>query len=276
MEVLVKNIYHQMSEKQVEKDFRPILERFGIKTFHCQKLRSRGCALLTFVDKSKGQYFLHSISGQPKLYIRGRPIHCSLSKNEPDEWLVQALKKEESDRYLALDRKPHIVPGKLDTHESEVDQRSFNLSAIKCGQWTYSGKSLVFSTYWCGETPSRIIFGPRSLLIKLYRGASKIVSHQIVIPFSSTWSFTIGARDRSLTFSLHEPPRIYQQVESSLEDSSSKLGLSLEDALLRLTLDHKAETFKRERICAIDSAHEKIVGPCLCYRFILKNQSDTR
>ncbi|MDI1487930.1 MAG: hypothetical protein OHK93_007204 [Ramalina farinacea] len=283
MEVLVKGLPDQMTERNVEKEFRPILERFGIKVFQCQKLRSRGCALISFVDKNKGNAFLvaaHSgqrkFLGQPGVVLHGKYLRCSLSRNEPDPYLLKSLRKEESELYQKLNRKPRIVPGNRATLKAERTPRSFDISAIKCGQWTYTGRSLVFSSYWSRETAGRVVFGPRNLLIKLCLHPSDGYSHQLLIPFSTIYSFTIGPKDRSLTFSLYYPPRMQQSTEPSLQDALSKLGYSLEDQLEKMTLQQQGENFKRERLCALDDSHEKVVGSCLCYRFILQNPSDIR
>lgn len=272
-----------MTERNVEKEFKPILERFGIKVFQCQKLRSRGCALITFLDTGKGNAFLiaaHSAQrkffGQAGLSLRGRHLSCSLSRNEPDPYLLKSLRKEESEQYQALNRKPRIVPGNPATLKAERTPRSFDISAIKCGQWTYAGRSLVFSTHWSREAAGRIVFGPRNLLIKLCLHPSHGYSHQLLIPFSTIYSLTIGPKDRSLTFSLYYPPRMQQSTEPSLQDAMSKLGYSLEDQLQRMTLQQQGENFKHERLCALDESHEKVVGSCLCYRFILQNPSDIR
>ena len=281
MEVLVKGLPDQMTERNVEKEFKPILERFGIKVFQCQKLRSRGCALITFLDTAKGNAFLiaaHSgqrkFLGQAGVMLRGRHLSCSLSRNEPDPYLLKSLRKEESEQYQALNRKPRIVPGKPATLKAEKTPRSFDISATKCGQWTYAGRSLVFSSYWSRPTAGRVVFGPRNLLIKLCLHRSHDYSHQILIPFSTIHSFTIGPKDGSLTFSLREVPRMQQAL--SLQDALSKLGNSLEDQLQRLSLEQKRENFKSERLCALNESHEKVVGSCLCYRFILQNPSDVR
>ena len=279
----MKGLPNQMTERNVEKEFKPILERFGITVFQCQKLRSKGCALISFLDKSKGNAFLVAANsgqrrflGQSRMVVHGKYLRCSLSRNEPDPYLIKALKKEESELYQKLKRKPRIVPGNPATLKAERTPRSFNISAVKCGQWTYAGRSLVFSTYWSRETPGRLIFGPRHLLIKLCLHPSHGYSHELLIPFSTIYSFTIGPEDRSLTFSLYLPPRMQQNTELALQDALSKLGDSLEDQLLKLTLQQQGENFTRERLCALDESHEKVVGSCLCYRFILEDPQDIR
>ena len=279
----MKGLPDQMTERNVEKEFKAILERFGIKVFQCQKLRSRGYALISFLDKSKGNAFLIAANsgqrkflGQPGVVLHGNYLRCSLSRNEPDPYLIKALRKEESELYQKLNRKPRIVPGNPATLKTDKTPRSFDISAVKCGQWTYAGRSLVFSTYWSRKAPGRIVFGPQNLLIKLCLHPSHGYSHQLLIPFSTIYSFTIGPKDRSLTFSLYLPPRMQQNTEPSLQDALSNLGYSLEDQLQSMTLQQWGENFKRERLCALDESHEKVVGSCLCYRFILQNPSDIR
>ena len=275
MEVIVRNLHDQMTEKQVDNYFRPILERLGIKAYHCQKLKGKGCATLTFLDETKGQNFLR-LHGQPlpgklgcdsvqkRLFHLGKPVNCSLSNKGPDEYLVKALRKEESDRYAKSQiKKPKIVPGKFDIKGATDSQRAFELRSFNCGQWTYVHGELAFSAYYIDSRLGRVAFGSRCLLIKLQPQPLNIPEHQIEIPYNSVESFTVGSKSASMTFSLSEAPRFYEDLASNLAQAVQKFQLR-----------HVPQTFKRKRISAINEAHEKVVASCLCYRFLLAKPSD--
>ncbi|KAK4694786.1 RNA-dependent RNA polymerase, partial [Lecanoromycetidae sp. Uapishka_2] len=125
MEVIVRNLPDQITEKQVDAYFRKVLNKLGIKTFQTQKLRSRGCATITILDLGRARQFMmvHGqtqpgakgfASVQQKLFHMNRSLNCTQSNKIPDEYLLKALKKEESDRYARQIRKATIVPGKLE------------------------------------------------------------------------------------------------------------------------------------------------------------------
>lgn len=120
MDVFVRNLPDQASEKQINNYFQKVLANLGIETYHCQKLKSRGLATITILDTAKARQFL-SIYGQTgsgargyasapqRLQFMGRSVNCSQSNKPPDQFLLKTLEKEESDRYAAgQSRKPNI------------------------------------------------------------------------------------------------------------------------------------------------------------------------
>lgn len=284
MEVIVRNLHDQATEKQVNNFFRNVLEKFGIKTYICQKLKGRGMATITILDTQKARQFL-SIHGQIelgpraavklKLFIMARPIHCSLSNKVPDPYLLLSLRKEESDRYAASQSKrPRIVQGReQEANRPGENRRAFGISSLKCGQWAYVGDDLAFATYSHERRHGRIVFGHRNLLIKLLPEVANLPSHQIEIPYGSIQSFTIGPKTNpSITFSLAEAPKLY---ETLVEKSSAPNSNILEDAMRMLALRQRLQVFTRKRITSLSKAHENVVPSCLCYRVMLSNAGDT-
>ena len=291
MEVIVRNLHDQITEKQLESFFRQILDKLGIKTFNCQKLRSKGVATVTILDLGKARQFLkihgqtqpgHKgfTSVQKKLYRLDRPIFCSKSNNDPDDFLLLTLKKEESDRYAASQsRKPKIVPGKENEPPMpRENKRGFDTSSMKCGQWTYVGSDLAFMTYFQDRRKGRMVFGYRSILVKLTfersdeAHAFELPSQQVEIPYNSVQSFTVGPKSNPcITFLLAEAPKVFESLNTKSADSN---GINLEAALQNLDLRRQSQTFTRKRITAINQAHEIVVAGCLCYRFRLSSSAD--
>ena len=278
MEVIVRNLHDQVTEKQVDKYFRSVLEKLGIKTYYCQKLKARGMATITILDINKARQFI-KMHGQTepgprgfasvpiKLVHMGRPINCSVSKNKPEEFLLRSLKKEESDRYAASQsKKPKIVPGRADENrQNGKNRRAFDIGSLKCGQWDYVGADLTFVPYSQERKKGRIIFGPRSLFIKLWQQAPNLPHQQIEFPYSSVQSMTIGSNaNPSITFSLSEAPKLFENLDTQI----------LEDALKKLAIRKSSQNFTRKRITALSKEHEKVVSSCLCYRIILSNAAD--
>lgn len=283
-----------MTEKQTKKFFKDVLEQLGIKTYHCQKLKGRGCATITVLDVGKARQFL-KIHGQTKpgpegykstpvkLQHMGRPIYCSQSNKPPDEFELRCLKKEESDRYAASQsRKPKIVQGK--THEPSKpsqSRRAFDISSLKCGQWSYVGSDLAFVSHSCEPGHGRMIFGDRNLLIKLGPQTPYSPSNQVDISYSSIESFTVGPPSNpSVTFSLKEAPRFFANLTSQAGEANSN---TLNSALRNLGLNpsnqtsasrQTSETFTRKRITALSTSHEMVAPSCLCYRVMLSSSGD--
>ena len=284
MDVFVRNLPDQASEKQINNYFQKVLANLGIKTYHCQKLKSRGLATITILDTAKARQFL-SIYGQTgsgargyasalqRLQFMGRSINCSQSNKPPDQFLLKTLEKEESDRYAAgQSRKPNIVPPKVNgPNQRKDDQRAFDISWLKCGQWTYNGNDLVFANHYEEPRQGRMIFGERVLFIKLGPGTPDSRANQIEVPYDSVQSFTIGQKSKpSLTFSLSEAPKFYRPPPLEVTDS----GNGLEILMQQMGIQPKKNTFTRQRTTALSGRHGDIVPSCLCYRFMLSQASD--
>lgn len=284
MEVIIRNLPDQITEKQIERYFKSVLEKFNVTTYHCQKLR-RGCARLTILDIVKAERFLelhgqtqsgskgfHSV--QQKLFHMGRPVNCSRSNNVPDQFLLKSLKKEESERYAASQsRKPKIVPAV----EAGTLRRAFDIAQLKCGQWSYVQTDVAFATYYQERRRGRIIFGHRAMLIKLDSQIQDPALHQVEIPYESVESFTVGPMsDPSMTFALYHPPKLFEMLNTQNGESSI---MSLTIGLQNLAIDpanQEKEGFTRKRIAALSKSHETVASSCFCYRLLLSNATDVK
>ena len=275
MEVIVRNLPNQITEKQVDNYFRPVLDKIGIKTYQSQKLRSRGCATITILDVIKARQFM-MVHGQTepgpkgfasvrqKLYHMKRAIYCIQSNKLPDQYLLMSLKKQESDRYAAQLRKPTIIPGNINSKNVPRPPRAFDMTDVMCGKWAYAGPDLVFASYSNEQRAGRIVFADRGVHIKMWPETQDAPLQQIEIPYSSVQSFTLGTRSKpSLTFSLSEAPKFFQ-------------SLDVVDRLRLVGLGRKTETFTRKRVQALSRIHETAVASCLCYRIMLIHPDDLR
>ncbi len=281
MEVIVRNLHDSVTEKQVNNFFRNVLDKLGIKTYACQKLKGRGMATITIPDVNKGRQFL-KMHGQTepgakgfasvpvKLVHMGRSINCSVSNKSPDEFLLRSLKKDESDRYAASQsKKPRIVPGRGDENRGPGNhkRRAFDISSLKCGQWDYIGADPAFVTYSQERKKGRMIFGPRSLLIKIWPQDPTSPLQQVEFPYSSVHSMTVGPnKNPSITFSLAEAPRLFENLKTDVD--------IFQVALQKLAINKGSQEFTRKRITALSKEHETVVSSCLCYRIMLSNSAD--
>ena len=288
MEVIVRNLHDQVTETQVNKFFRGVLDKLGIKTYACQKLKGQAMAKITILDVNKARQFLkvHGqtepgakgfASVQVKLYHMKRPINCSVSKNNPpDEFLLRSLKKEESDRYAASQsKKPKIVQGKVDENRrpGNRNRRAFDIDSLKCGQWSYVGDDLVFVTYSQQPKKGRVIFGPRSLLIKLFPQGIHSSNQQVEITYSSVHSMTVGIQTYpSITFSLSESPKLFANLIPDIPETLKSMFQKLD--IHKTKKDNTKNDITRKRVTALSKEHEAVVSSCFCYRIMLSHAAD--
>lgn len=201
-----------MTERSVKEFFKPYLAEIGIHTYHCQKIRGKTFAKLTFADSVAGKLFfdLHGQSEpgrkgfagvKAKLFYLRNPVNVIKSHHLPDKFLLSSLESEDIKR-IAVHQ--HWKPNGTTTKPSKL-QRTFDIRQIFCGQWGYTRERLVFFSHFHEDRIGRMIFGRRSVLVLISPWAHNMPGHQIDIPYSSIESFTIGSRDNpSVTFSLAE------------------------------------------------------------------------
>ena len=275
MNVFVKNLPGQMTEKQADNYFKPHLKKFGIKFYHCGMLKSQGCAILTILDVSRAEQFLYT-HGQlragpkgfqavrQKLFHQNKPVHCSLSNKPPDRFLVSSLDKQRKDEQ----KKPVKVK------ENQTQSRLFETSDVWCGIWDYINNDLAFADYYQATRQGRIVFASQGLFITLdaipYENQPK---NFLEIPYKIVHSIVVGTvQDPTITFSLIEPPKIFEYIPPR----EFKPTNDLNDMLVRMLLTNtKQESpITRKRICQLDGAHAKVVSSCLCYRFRICNAAE--
>ena len=281
MEIIVRNLHDQSTEKQVNYFFKDVLEKLGIYAYHCQKLGGK-VAKITILDQFKAKQFFQK-HGQTKpgkegfatvsqkLYYRGKPINCLWSKETPDAYLLLSLKKDESERYaLIKSTKPVIIPGIAQPRPGS-NRRAFTISYLECGQLTYHGMDLAFVPYFQGRNAGRIIFGPHSIMIKTSALDSKNPPSQVEIFYRNISTCTLGLKSSpSFTIDLSQAPRLFESLATESEFQNNPL----ESALRKLSFQKPNQAFTRKRISALDPAHETVVSSCLCYRVMLANPTD--
>lgn len=267
MELLVKNLPDQITQKQIEQFFRPVLKTLDIKTFECRKLRKGGFATITIADSQKAEIFLNLYgqttgprgfsAAKKKLEYRGKPIYCSRSQNEPGRFLLQSMQNQERKQKEAINYQK--AKGPL--------RRKFATSCLDCGHWDYVNGSLTFMSHFQENRIGQIFFGRRSLIIDLLPQQDPIIPGQrLEIAYIIIESFIIGDLGApGVTFSLYEAPKLF-------EDNKPE-GLIAQASVLSLGQNQKPIP-RRKRVSALGGRHHSIVSSCLCYRFQLRDYSD--
>ncbi|KAL8665875.1 MAG: hypothetical protein Q9168_007611 [Polycauliona sp. 1 TL-2023] len=269
MEVFVRNIQQEATEKQVKQFFRPILAELDINVFNCSKPRNQGYAKITIPDRQLGQRFLNNhgqvVPGhrgfktvKKGLFHMNRPLNCSLSTTPADEYILRSLSQEQAGKDLAARRPNTKAPRVADKHSRRV----FNFNVIYCGAMDYIGDELTFAPCYAKVSTGRLAFGRRFVRVDFDPSDASTPAKQMEIPYSSIRSLMMGRSTSSLmTFSLTEAPKIYEQIQdgNDLIDRVNQLGLN--------RLRKKQNVPERRRTMAIDPSHGAIVASCLCYRF---------
>jgi hypothetical protein len=115
MEVHVRNVPAQVTERGFRSFMKPHLQRLLIQHTHCQKQRDRTFASITFLNATDGQKFL-AHHGQSKrlpnrppvrlsnafviLNFQSNPIYFEISNRKPDEYLVRVLQNEKKQKLI--------------------------------------------------------------------------------------------------------------------------------------------------------------------------------
>ncbi|KAL8967052.1 MAG: hypothetical protein Q9183_003093 [Haloplaca sp. 2 TL-2023] len=272
MEVFVRNLPEQTTEKQAKAIFRPVLAELNVNHFHCHKPQGKGFAKLTIRedDISKGQRFL-DLHGQVKpgregfqnvkrkLFHMNRPINCSRSYSQPDEYILRSLDREMAERRVV----PHGARSNASTLGVNKLQRRYNFSLLQCGQMDYSKNSLAFAEHFSDFPTGHMTFSRRFVLIDLHSMDPSEPGKQMEIPYHSIESVFIGKwTNPHVTFLLSEAPRLFEKTP----DDASSLSMNL--AMLSfLRTRGKQSQINRRRTTALTASHQAVVSTCLCYRF---------
>ena len=274
MDIFVRHVPEQATDKSLKKFFRTKFQPFKIDDFSCHKLKRRGCAILTILDVQKAQIFLNlygesdqkgtRCSRKEPLLFMGKPIHCSQSKNEPDKYLLRTLQKDAEDRKKQPRSKTSAIA------PTNGAQRQFGYTSIQCGHWDYRRQSLVYISHFSDYKPGSIIFGKKNLALVAEPDGTRMSTYRLDIAYFTVQSITTGSfQDPSVTITMSEAPSIYQQYAAP--------SMPLEHLFQRLNFGQNSQTApKRRRVASLGGLHETIRSTCLVYRILISKPSDIR
>ncbi|KAI9674678.1 MAG: hypothetical protein M1817_001581 [Caeruleum heppii] len=271
MDIFVRNIPDQASNKNLRTFFAAQFRPFGIDAFLCQKLKRRGCATLTILDPEKAQCFLTVYGGSSQkgrqrtqtktLKYMDRDLYCVPSKFECDEWLLETLRKEQGDNRT----RPR---NKIATAAStEKDDCQFDYISVQCGYWDFQSSGLVFLSQATDRRSGSIMFGRKSLALVAHSNTVTQEKYRLDIFYPSIQSITTGnLQDPSVTITLSEAPRVYQ--ETTFDPNA--LQSLFESFTLRTRPQLRP---KRRRVESLSGTHLVAVSNCFVYRLLLSNPS---
>ncbi|KAI5198587.1 RNA-directed RNA polymerase [Aureobasidium subglaciale] len=263
MEVFINSIPAHCTERDLKRFLRSPLAEFDVTDFVCEKLGSKACAKLIFLDTDKGKRFLKKYGksvGQraplSQLSMNGHRINFVESRNKPDEWLLRSLKSKAAQPGAMVQSRPA-------THRSATS--SFEISRLRCGSWTFIEGELTFMPRFVDSRRGRILFGHRQLAV-LYEDTSshddRSASRIDINYFDIDTATTGGYKDPTVTFGVQFASRFYCKSSAGLEQRMALMSLLNPGITLQ-------PPEKKKRITSINRAHGEVVATSFVYQIQL-------
>ncbi|KAI0967985.1 RNA dependent RNA polymerase-domain-containing protein [Xylaria arbuscula] len=270
--IYMGNVPAAMTERSLQKELSPFMDRLNIKDWNCGKPRDRPFGILTFLHRREGQLFLdqHGQQPIPGAFLRGQPrsrahltllgtqVFCRESDKEPDLMLLRVLENAAEER---------MRPPENDEKYRSLKNTVFEITGLSCGHYDYPNETLAYTPDVQWRIQRGIAkFAKDTLIISFPHNLDQI---RLEIPYRMTHEVVISSRPPSLFLTLWEPPRIFLET---LEDTT--LLLSLKNLSMN-PLSKLARPGERARLSKIphDNAdHGVIIGQSLIYSIVLSGE----
>ena len=273
MDIFVRNIPPQCTDRQLVDSLHRYLKAAGILTFNCQKFKSRGCGLLTILDSAAAVTFLklHGIpqnalrGSQPlqPIYLHGSQLICAPSNTVPDSLLLECLAKEDTDR-----RNKTKISTQLENTNQSL-QHHFAVESLHCGLWDFRQSTLNFYPCYQDFRRGTLVFGRKGALIMLNASSHLNENTRIDIPYHSVESIITGnVQQPTVTFSLRQSPS-FVKLPGEVSD--------LPEFLRLLSVNggsFSSPPKRRSRVCNLHPDHKGVSGSCMVYRLVLSDQRE--
>ncbi|KAI0432670.1 RNA dependent RNA polymerase-domain-containing protein [Xylaria sp. FL1042] len=268
--VFMSNVPPAMTERSLETELAPFLNKLGIKDWTCAKPRDRPFGILTFLYRKEGQAFLNKHGQQPLpgVFLRGNPrwrarltllgnqVYCKESDKEPDSTLLRVLEMSAEER-----KRPPGHDEELRTHKHVV----FDITGLSCGHYDYPRGALAYTADIQWHVQQGIAkFARDALIVSFPHSLGQI---RLEVPYRTTQEVVISDRPPSLFLTLWEPPRVFLLAHEN--DDAVPLTMSMRNLNLN---SRTSRTGVRERLSKIPHGnmdHGDIIGQSLIYSVIL-------
>ena len=213
MDIFVRQIPPQASEKQLKDFFQPYLADFNITTFQLVNFRNKPLANITILEACQGRAFLckYGPGSRPVLKMHDNFVKCSVSRVPPSDMQLRTLEmeaKRQHNRQISdteIHNKHQALNGSYGRETS-----TFNTDSIACGVWTYVENELTFQPHVIDDRPGQLIFGNRQAALLLDNNG--INADRIDINHYNVDCVLTGDRKYpTVTFTLVCPPKFYRQ-----------------------------------------------------------------
>jgi hypothetical protein len=267
MDIFVRGLPNQASQKQVTAFFKAPFQRCGINDdYHVDKMRNKHMATITILDSNKAQAFLsqYGVPSNAPRYVRpqislrwnGRDVLCSPSRIPVSQFSVQSL------AYAASQRAHNSsAVTKLGSQNAKITR--FAVAGLKCGVWDYSGNQAAFFQHWTDTRQGTISFGSKGAVILL--GGSGSAQSRVDLEYHNCHNIVVSGnyQDPAISFTLRFPPKFYEVCGDDV----------LAAALMALALGNgggnSSKIVNKTRLSSINDEHTRVSGTCFVYRVIL-------
>ena len=268
MEVFVRNLPEQCSDRQLTQLFKQSLKHFEDPAFLVQKLKNKTCASLTISNVSAAAKFLQ-LHGQREnaLQFMSRSIIRQASKTQPDPFVVQSLQQQDEERHRRHQGKSN---GEVTQKVKSTAPHTFAIESVSCGQWEYYRDRLNFLECYSDHRAGSIVFGGKNLVIFLNKTEAQQTNVRIDVDYSNLDTVVTGTLSSrsTVTFSLRSAPK-FTTFESDTAESDGMS--SLVSQMMQMLNIKPVVHVQRARALGLSSQHEAIGQACFVYQVVIKD-----
>lgn len=232
IEILIRRKKDFASATALKQFLVPLLEPFEISNFDIRILKAKTHAVLITHKHRKGSEFLKHFQRfklwrSPKWHYEGEQLTVILSKEEPNEFLIRVLQREEKIRLLE-GYEPGNPVGAPPTIGPAISlPREFRISSLACGNWEYVGPEPYYHPYYIVFIDATITFGDRYSILNYKtkvddQSVEKMhylppsdskdddLHYSLRFPYSAMTSITLDhEKDYAIICTLTEAPKIW-------------------------------------------------------------------
>lgn len=264
MEVFVKGVPEDYTDDHLRSLFAPRLLVFGVYHFTCKKLFSKTYATLLIADYKAASAFLNRhgrVGGSSRIAdpIRipfGRMVICQQSQNPPDATDLKRLRAKISGEGQ------HGISKK--GPKKNPSRSRYDVLRLDCGVWDYDNSGLCFHSCYRDRRRGTIVFGRQAAAVILDDPVTPQKTTRLLVKYHTVAQVIAGTGSSpSVTFTLSEPPRLYETNPGSPEP--------VKDLISGRTLPPSGGT---SRVCYLNEQHAAAAGSCLVYRANFSSSND--
>lgn len=259
----MRNLPNQLTVQSLQSQLSPWIKALNITEWSCDKPRGKSYGTVTFLSQTDGEKFLRQHSetivpgamrkGRPatqsRLKILGTPVYCNQSKNKPDPLMLKSMQKTREDKKQQDQTEP-------ENHNAVI----FQLRSLSCGHYEFPLGHLTYlpDKQWTqDEIGGGILKFAKHLMIVTFDYLN-FGQLRLEMPYRTINEIVTSTRPPSLTLTLWESPRIFQ--EEGVTDLMKVLYLA----------NNPGQRAPRTRLSAIPhygGGNEEILGQTLVYSF---------
>lgn len=270
MEVFLRNLPPDLTEKALTSQLRPWMDNLNITDYVCDKLKKKYQGYITFLHRADAQRFLDEYgqalkpggedqhkanqndknrkprkhaAATPRLFLMGRAVFCGESGRKLDKTALKAIEHQ----------KTHTVANQqVQAEPTEETAIVLETSRLACGYHAFVHGRFTFVSEWDLEVHCRVKFGKWNLVLtfsKDGRDCEVRVSYRSIIQ-------VIWSDSASVSVTLSSSPTFLEGKHTLIE----KLILQTLDA-------SRTNPDAMKRTSSIDHAHGAVSPFCLVYFF---------